>query len=93
MPRGQLLLPITAKVTKNALERVGKTARCKQVHSHNHLAQNGLITRCVNFVDTALETVRLFCRAAARPLGIRRGLTVRLAVKVPTPVLHGLTEN
>jgi hypothetical protein len=29
----------------------------------------------------------------ARPLGIRRRLCVRLAVKVPTQVLHRLTEK
>jgi hypothetical protein len=29
----------------------------------------------------------------ARPLGIRRKFSERLAVKVPTPVLHRLAEN
>ena len=74
-------MPISAKVTKNACYCVGKTSRRKQVHSHNHLAQNSLKL-------TGAQTVRLFCRATARPLGIRRRLCERLAVKVPTPVLH-----
>jgi len=53
---GHLLLPVAAKVNKNALERVGKTARRKQVHSHNYLTQNGLKL-------AGAQTVRPFCRA------------------------------
>jgi hypothetical protein len=78
-------LPISAKVTKNACYCVGKTSRRKQVHSHNHLAQNSLKL-------TGAQTVRLFCRAA-HDRSAYGELSVRLAVKVPTPVLHKLAEN